>query len=75
MARKGERRNAYMVLVGELQGKRPGERPRRRWKNNFEMDLQEIGWGGGGGLYWIDMTQDGDKWRALVNTVMNFLVP
>jgi hypothetical protein len=54
------------------EGKRPLERPRRRWVNNIKIDLREIGWGG---LDWIDLAQDMDQWSALVNTVMNLRVP
>jgi hypothetical protein len=59
-------------LVGKPEGKRPLRRPRRRWVDNIKMNLREIGWGGMG---WIDLTQDRDQWRALVNTVMNIRVP
>jgi hypothetical protein len=55
----------------KLEGKRPLRRPRRTWADNIEMDLREIGWAGMG---WIDLTQDKDQWRALVNTVMNIKV-
>jgi hypothetical protein len=54
------------------EGKRPLGRPRRRWEENFKMDLREIGWGG---MDWIDVALDRDQWRALVNTVMNLRVP
>jgi hypothetical protein len=54
------------------EGKRPLERPRRRWVDNVKMDLREIEWDG---RYWIDLTQDRDQWRALVNTVTNLWVP
>jgi hypothetical protein len=66
----GEKRNAYMILVGKPEGKRPLGRPRRRW--DIRMDLREIAWGG---MDWIDLAQDRDHWRALVNTVMNLRVP
>jgi hypothetical protein len=59
-------RNAYSVLVGKPEGKRPLERPRRRWEDNIIMDLREIGWEGVG---WIDVTQNKNQWLALVNTV------
>jgi hypothetical protein len=72
IARTGEKRNAYMILVGKTEGKRPLGRPRRRWEDNIRMYLREIGWGG---MDWIDLAQDRDQWRALVNTVMNFCVP
>jgi hypothetical protein len=68
----GEKRNAYRALVGKPEGKRPLGRPKRRWENNIRMDLREIGWGG---MDWIDLAQDRDQWRALVNTVMNIRVP
>jgi hypothetical protein len=68
----GERRGAYRALVGKPEGRRPLGRPRRRWEDNIKMDLREVGWGG---LDWINMAQDRDRWRALVNTVMNLLVP
>jgi hypothetical protein len=63
----GEKRNAYGILVGKPEGKRPLERPRRRWVDNIKMDLREI--------WWIDMAQDRDQWRALVNTVLSLRVP
>jgi hypothetical protein len=68
----GEKRNAYRVLVGKLEGKRPLERPRRRGEDNIRMDLREIEWGG---MDWIDLAQDRDQWRAVVNTVMNLRIP
>jgi hypothetical protein len=68
----GENRNAYRILVGMPEGKRPLERPRRRWVDNIKMDITEIGWDG---VDWIDMAQDRDRWRALVNTVLNLRVP
>jgi hypothetical protein len=58
--------------VGKPEGKRLLGRPRRRWEDNIRMDLREIGWCG---MYWIDLAQDRDQWRALVNTVMNLRVP
>jgi hypothetical protein len=58
--------------VGNPEVKRPLERPRRRWEDNIRMDLREIGWGG---INWIDLAQDSDRRRALVNTVMNLRVP
>jgi hypothetical protein len=68
----GEKKSEYRILVGEPEGKRPLGRPRRRWEDNIRMDLREIGCGGMG---WIDLAQDRDQWRALVNTVMNLWVP
>jgi hypothetical protein len=72
VARMGETRNADRILVGKPEGKRPLGRPRRRWVDNIKMDLTEIGWDG---VDWIELAQDRDQWRALVNTVMNLLVP
>jgi hypothetical protein len=71
-ARIGERRNACRILVGKPEGKRPLGRPRRRWVCNIKMDLREIGWDR---MEWIDLAQDRDQWRVLVNTVMNLAVP
>jgi hypothetical protein len=68
----GEGRGAYRVLVGRLEGRRPLERLRLRWEDNIKMDLQEVGWEG---VDWIYMAQDRDRWRALVNAVMNLRVP
>jgi hypothetical protein len=68
----GETRNAYRILVGKPEGKRPLGRQRRRWVDNIHMDLGEIG---GDGRDWIELTQDRDQWRTLVNTVMNLRVP
>jgi hypothetical protein len=67
----GEGRGVHRVLVGKPEGKRPLERPRRRWEDNM-MDLQEVGGGYGD---WMELPQDRDRWWALVNTVMNFRVP
>jgi hypothetical protein len=64
--------NAYRVLVGTPVGKRPLQRPRRRWVVNIKIDLREIGWGSMG---WIELAQDRDQWRALVNTVINLRIP
>jgi hypothetical protein len=68
----GEKRNAYRILEGKPEGKRPLGRPRRRWVDNIKMDLRERGCDG---VDWIDMAQDRDHWRALVNTVLNLRVP
>jgi hypothetical protein len=72
VARIGKNRNAYRILVGKPEGKRPLGRPRHRWVDNIKMDLREIGWDG---MDWIDLDQDRDQWRALLNTVMNLRVP
>jgi hypothetical protein len=72
VARMGEKRNAYRILVGKQEEKRPLGRPRRRWVDNIKMDLREIGWDG---VAWIDMAQDRGQWRALVNTVLYLRVP
>jgi hypothetical protein len=71
VARRGERRGAYRALVGKPEGGRPLGRPRRRWEDNMKMDLREVGWGG---VDWINLAQDRDRWRALVNAVMNLRV-
>jgi hypothetical protein len=68
----GETRNAYRILVGKPEGKRPQGKPKRRWMDNIKMDLREIEWDG---MDWIDLAQDRDQWRALVNTVMNLRDP
>jgi hypothetical protein len=67
----GERRGAYRALVGKPEGRKPLERPRRRWKDNIKMNLREVGWGG---MDWINVAQDRDRWQALVNAVMNLRV-
>jgi len=67
----GEGRDVHRVLVGKPEGKRPLGRPRRRWEDNIKMDL----WVVGGGEDWMELVQDRDRWRALVNTVMNVRVP
>jgi hypothetical protein len=66
----GEEKYAYRVLVGKPEGKRPLGRPRRRWDDNIKMDLQEMGWG----MDWINLAQNRDLWRALVNAVMNLRI-
>jgi hypothetical protein len=68
----GAKRNAYRVLVGKPEGKRPLGRPRCRGVDNTKMDLRDIGWDG---MDWIDLAQDRDQWRALANTVMNLWLP
>jgi hypothetical protein len=72
VARMGEKGNAYRILVGKPAGKRQLGRPRSRWVDNNKIDLTEIGWDG---MDWIDLAQDRDQWRAVVNTVMNLRVP
>jgi hypothetical protein len=68
----GEKRNAYRLLVGKTEGKRPLRVPTCKWVDNIKMDLREIGCDG---MNWIDLAHDRDQWRALVNTVMNLRVP
>jgi hypothetical protein len=72
VARMGEKRNAYRILVGNPEGKRPLGRPGRRWVDNIKMDLREIGCDG---MNWIGLTLNRDRWMALVNTAMNPRVP
>ena len=72
VARMGEWRGVYGILVGKPEGKRPLGRPRRRWEDNIKMDLPEVGCGV---MDWIELAQDRDKWRALVNAATNLWVP
>jgi len=72
VARMGEERGVYRVLVGKLEGRRPLGRPRRRWVNNIRVDLQEVGCEY---MDWIGLAQDRDRWRTLVSAVMNLRVP
>ena len=72
VARMGERKGVYRILVGKPEGKRPLGRPRRRWEDNIKIDIQEAGCGG---MDWIELAQDRDRCRALVNMVMNLRVP
>ena len=72
VARMGEGRGVYRVLVGKTEGKRSLGKPRRRWVDNIRMDLQEVGCGY---MDWIGLAQDRDRWRTLVSTVMNLRVP
>ena len=72
VARMGERKGVYKVLVGKPEGKRPLGRPRRKWEDNIKMDLQEVVcWG----MDWIDLAQDRDRWQELVDAVMDLRVP
>jgi hypothetical protein len=68
----GEKRNAYRLLVGKPEGNRPLGRPRRRWVDNIKRDLGEVGQGD---VDWIGLVQDRNRWRALVNSVLNLWVP
>jgi len=72
VALMGEGRGVHRVLAGKLERKRPLGRPRRRWEDNIKMDLQEVGGGCGD---WTKLSQDRERWRALVSKVMNFRVP
>jgi hypothetical protein len=69
---KGKKRNTYRLLVGKLEGKIPLGRPRRRYVDNIRMDLGEVGCGD---VDWIGLAQDRNRWRALVNSVLNLRVP
>jgi len=68
----GETRGVYRVLVGKPEGKRALARPEHRWEDNIKMDLKEVGCGG---MDWIELAQDRDRWRSLVNAVMDLRVP
>jgi hypothetical protein len=68
----GEKRNTCRIFVGKPEGRRPLGRPRRRWVDNIKIDFREIGWYG---VDWVDLAQDRDQRRAIVNTVMNLRVP
>ena len=72
VARMGEEREVYRVLVGKLEGRRPLGRPRRRWVDNIWTDFQEVGCGY---MDWIGLAQDRDRWRTLVSVVMNLQIP
>jgi hypothetical protein len=68
----GAKGNAYRLLMGNPEGKRTPRRPRRRWVNNIRMDLGEVGWGD---VDWIRLAKDRNRWRALVDSVLNLRVP
>jgi hypothetical protein len=72
VARMGEKRDAYRLLVGKPEGKRPLGGPRRRWVDNIRIDVGEVGWSD---VDWIGLAQDRNRWRALVNSVLNLRVP
>jgi hypothetical protein len=72
VARLGEKRNAYRLLVGKPERNRPAGRPRRRWVDTIKMDREEIVWGC---VDWIGLARDRNKWRALVNAIMNLSFP
>jgi hypothetical protein len=71
-SKHGERRNAYRVSVRTPEANRPLGRRRHKWEDNIKMDVREIAWCG---MDWIDLAQDRDQWRALVNTIMSLWVP
>jgi hypothetical protein len=70
VTRMGEKRGAYRILVGRPEGRRSLGRPRRRWEDNIKMDVQDVGWG----MDCVELAQNRDRWRALVNAVMNLRV-
>jgi hypothetical protein len=72
VARMGEKRSVYRLLVGKPGGRRPLGRPRCKWVDNIRIDLGEVGWGD---VNWIGLAQDRNRWRALVNSVLNLRVP
>jgi len=72
VARMGEKRGVYRVVVGKPEWKSPLGRPRRRWDDSINLDLQEVGCGG---VDWIELAQDRDRWRASMNAVMNLRLP
>jgi hypothetical protein len=72
VSRMGEKRNAYRLLVGKPEGRRPLGRPRRRWLDIIRINLVEVGWGD---VDWIGLPKDKDRWRALVNSELNLRVP
>jgi hypothetical protein len=72
VARMGDKRSAYGLLVGKPEGKRPLSRPRRRWVDNIRKDLGEVGWGD---VDWIGLAKDRNRWRVFVNSVLNLRVP
>ena len=72
VARMGERRGVYRILVGRPEGKRPLGRPTHRWEDNIKTDLQKVVCGG---MDWIELAHDRDRWRARVNSVMNLWLP
>jgi hypothetical protein len=72
VAQMGEKRNGYSILVGKPEGKRELGRPKRRWEDNIRIDLREIG---RGGMDWINLAQDRDQWKALVNTILKLWAP
>jgi hypothetical protein len=72
VAQTWEKRNAYRILVGKPERKRPLGKPRRRWVDNIKMDYREVEWRG---MDWIDLAQDRGNWRDLVNTLINLRVP